>query len=659
MGRLLWSATIGLLIAGTVYGDAASIGPNGINSAGLGLTGAGIGIGQAEFFRPADASFDTTPAVNNNTIDPAQVFFHSGATFTATPNIGSEISQHALGVAGLMISSDPVGKGVAAPSGMQPGADLYSIGGVQGPLLPDVYNQVSENLQFLAQRGPASGTQKIWAINQSLNLSAGMNQLNGSALPTQFIDWSARTHDVLYVIAGFEAGGTGAIPSDNFNGITVAYSTKEFAGNVWTTVSSGNTFVTNPAGDRTFVDILAPGADLSLADGGSVMLPPSPMREGTSQAAPHVTGTVALLQQFAAQQIAATGAPRWKPSPGMGQFAPSQRHEVMKAVLMNSADKIIDNGTFTVPGDANPAPVGTFLGMEKTILKSIGNPPLTWFNSAAYDDDVNQSGAVPLDEQMGTGQLNAKRALQQFKPGEFDANGAAVPNIGWDSGSTTGAGNNQKYVFAQPLTAGMFISITLTWDRHVDLVNNVGPAGVFNAGDTFTQSMTPAFDLENDDQINDLDIHLLPQGAATTAAAVASSVSGVGTVEHMFFRIPTTGNYEFWVRQFDQEAFAAGQDYAVAWWYGLAPPLVAGDYTGDSIVNRDDYDFWKLHYGETVSPLAGADGNGDGVINAADYTVWRNALAGISGSGSSVPEPSGLALFAIAGILFACRRCAA
>ncbi|MEX2317067.1 MAG: S8 family serine peptidase [Pirellulales bacterium] len=487
--------------------------------------------------------------------------------------------------------------------------------------------------------------------NQSLNMSAGTNQLNGSALPTQFIDWSARTHDVLYVISGFEMEGTGAIPTDNFNGITVAYSSKQFGGNVWDTVSGGNVFVTNPAGDRTFVDILAPGAGLSLAERGSVVLPPSTMREGTSLAAPHVTGTVALLHQHAAAQA---GQPRWNATR-------SRRHEVMKAVLMNSADKIIDNGTFTVPGDMNPAPPGTFLGMEKTIFKEapIGNPQPTWFDSQAYDDDVNLGGFVPLDNEMGTGQLNAKRALQQYKPGEYDANGAAVPNIGWDFGNTTGAGNNQKYVFAQPLTAGMFVSITLAWDRRVDLDNDAGTPGAFNAGDTFTQSMSGAFLPENDDQINDLDIYLLPQGAATTAAAIASSNSAIGTVEHMFFRIPTTGNYEFWVSQFDQEAFGAAQDYAVAWWYGTAPPLVArGDYNGDTIVDRDDYDFWKLHYGEPGNAFAGADGNGDGIVNAADYTVWRNALAGIPAPGSAVPEPGGLVLLllAVAGCIAAYHR---
>jgi hypothetical protein len=672
MGRLLCSIAIGLFVVETAFGDADSIGPKGINSARTTLTGAGIGIGQAELYRPGDPTgpgdpdLDTLGTSFNSTVRPKQVFYHSGASFTAHPDRASEMAtSHAEFVAGIMISTDPVATGVAAPSGTQAGADLYSIGGIDTTSLTNIYNSVAENLQFLAQRGAVgSGTQKIWAINQSVNMSAGTPTpapLNGSVLVDQFIDWSARTHDVLYVITGSETGSPGPVPIDNFNGITVAYSTKPTGGSEWNVVSSGNVFFTNPSMERTFIDILAPGGGLSLTDRGSVVLPPSTTREGTSFAAPHVTGTVAMLQQLANQQIMNVGTPRWKSSPGAGLSAPAQRHEVMKAVLMNSADKIVDDGTFTVPGDINPAPRGTFLGMEKTINKlpiSGGNQHPTWFDSAAYDDDVNLgAGFVPLDDEMGTGQLNAKRALQQYIPGEYDANGAAVPNIGWDYGHTTGMGNNQKYVFAQQLTVGMFVSVTLAWDRRVDLDNDAGTPGAFNANDTFTTSMSPSFDPENDDQINDLDLHFLPQGAISTATEVAASISAVGTVEHIFFRIPATGNYEFWVSQFDQEMFAAGQDYAVAWWFGTAPPLVVqGDYNGDQVVDSQDYTVWRGAFGSTVTPGTGADGNGDGVVDSADYLLWRKSVNAGSGSSlASVPEPSAMSL-ALVGMMFCAAK---
>ncbi len=110
--------------------------------------------------------------------------------------------------------------------------------------------------------------------------------------------------------------------------------------------------------------------------------------------------------------------------------------------------------------------------------------------------------------------------------------------------------------------------------------------------------------------------------------------------------------------QFDAD-IAGGQDYAVAWWYGTAPPLIVqGDYNGDQIVDAQDYTEWRGGFGSSVTPGTGADGNGNGVIDAGDYTIWRKNLAG-AGSGSSlasVPEPGGLVLFALAGVLGVCQK---
>ncbi len=48
---------------------------------------------------------------------------------------------------------------------------------------------------------------------------------------------------------------------------------------------------------------------------------------------------------------------------------------------------------------------------------------------------------------------------------------------------------------------------------------------------------------------------------------------------------------------------------------------MAGDYTGDYVVDRQDYGLWKETFGS--SDLT-ADGNGNGVIDTGDFTVWQD-----------------------------------
>jgi hypothetical protein len=206
------------------------------------------------------------------------------------------------------------------------------------------------------------------------------------------------------------------------------------------------------------------------------------------------------------------------------------------------------------------------------------------------------------------------------------------------------------------LTQNHFISITLAWDRQVEFNVDANMDGDFDIGDTFQESTAMFPTPDSDDLINNLDVFLLPKGSGVLTQAVAESVTAEGTLQHIFFQIPVTDEYEIWVRQFDAD-IAGGQGYGLAWWYGVAPPLIVqGDYNGDQIVDIQDYNFWRTNFGGAVSPGTGADGNGNGVIDAADYVVWRNNLSAGTGSAAAVPEPSGLALLAIVGVLLARLR---
>jgi hypothetical protein len=110
-------------------------------------------------------------------------------------------------------------------------------------------------------------------------------------------------------------------------------------------------------------------------------------------------------------------------------------HQVMKAVLLNSADKIQDSGD------------GLRLGMSRTLIDKQNK---NWLDSDAYKDPK-----IPLDAQMGAGHLNAFRAYEQFSAGQWQSS-AAIPLIGWDY-RTVDAGASVDYIYiSKTIKAGEF-----------------------------------------------------------------------------------------------------------------------------------------------------------------------------------------------------------
>ena len=92
------------------------------------------------------------------------------------------------------------------------------------------------------------------------------------------------------------------------------------------------------AGERRQVALAAPGHRITARKlNGQITT-----ATGTSFATPHVTGTVALLQEWGDRQLVKSC------KRGSGCSLPwttdARRHEVMKVVLMNSADKLQDSG---------------------------------------------------------------------------------------------------------------------------------------------------------------------------------------------------------------------------------------------------------------------------------------------------------------------------
>jgi subtilisin family serine protease len=424
-------------------------------------------------------------------------------------------------VATVMVSDDKKIPGVA------PKARLYS--GAVGSLRRGGQPEECLASQNIARQNSGD----VRAINFSFGESLQRDQrqepkLDGQALLTQCVDWSSRVEDVLYVIAGNQGKGGIPIPTDHFNGITTAYTaTREgkftkvdFANISALPVGIGRSLIKREINDgsRRSINLVAPGNKIELYDLKGKLNTVS----GTSFAAPHITASVALLQEYGDQQINQKN-PHWS--------LDSRHHQVMKAVMLNAADKIKDTGD------------GLRLGMRRTVLTK---DQKTWLESDAYKDPK-----IPLDMQMGTGHLNTFRAYQQFSNGQWSA-AESIPAIGWDYATVT-ANGYQDYALENPLKANSFVSITLAWDRLVELI------------DTNRNNLYDIDESFQDRSLNNLDVYLLPAQEDNNAKYTCASLSDSDSLEHIFCPVPISGNYKIRV-QYRQQVNEKEQAFALAWW---------------------------------------------------------------------------------------------
>jgi len=315
--------------------------------------------------------------------------------------------------------------------------------------------------------------------------------------------------------------------------------------------------------DRRLIDLVAPGVNVRLPQVEYSQDSTTDYREksGSSYATAQVTGATALLAQYGTYwndfyQTHFDGAD-WAPD--------ALEPLVQKAVLMNSADKIAGR-----------------IGMQKTILDSNGN---NWDSSVAADipAPTGTAGAaalnasresLPLDQQMGTGQLDVKRALQQYAPGEYHpVTTGSLPTQGWDF-NTFGTGSEYMDYDLGRLAQNSYISATLTWNRVVNLQESANTRnGRYDSGETFQAAPLADLDLWLHDRTDNVDVW--------------ASRSYVQNVEHIFFQLQNNHDYELRVRQF------SGQNttYALAWW-AEALRQGAGMVQGTAWTDGDNNGVW-------------------------------------------------------------------
>jgi len=511
---------------GSANKNSSSVGPAGIDALRLheppyDLLGRKIAIGQVEIGRPGQFGIDK--AVSRiPTLDVTRVFFRDGQVRSST-----HLDAHAQNVASIMISPIKGFRGVA------PEARLYA--SAVGAMRRSGQPEECLATQHVAQQNSGD----LRAINFSFGESLLRDprpdaKLDGNALLTQCIDWSARVHDVLYVVAGNQGRGGISIPTDNFNGINVAFSRRvedRFTKVDFSNIGDPDTGIANRIiglesniDQRRSIGLLAPGNQVLVLDPGGNTYESS----GTSFAAPHVTATVALIQEFGDRQLR-TNQPNWSTD--------SRRAEVSKAILLNSADKLQDQGN------------GLKLNMSRTVLTKQNS---TWLSSKAYRDPE-----VPLDTQMGSGHLNAYRAYQQLRGGQWSPE-RPVAAIGWDYrqigiGGSPETRAYRDYILDQPLKAGSFMSVTLTWNRRVELVDRNNNQE-YDLGEDF-----------RDLGLNNLDLYLMRAEDDDTSQSIGSSVSKIDSTEHLFVQISEAGRYKIRV-VYHQQANEPMQAYGLAWW---------------------------------------------------------------------------------------------
>ena len=242
----------------------------------------------------------------------------------------------------------------------------------------------------------------------------------------------------------------------------------------------------------------------------------------------------------------------------------------------------------------------------------------------------------PLDYSQGAGQMNLQKAYHQYLLGEQDP--GSVLTVGWDRDQATWDAE-RLYSLDAKVAAGKIISATLSWDRIVTT----------NTEDIQTAVYTL-------DHMDNLELYLYEADDLTTP--IATSVSTVDNVEHIYYTTSQSGHYVLGVGM----AGASSGDselYGLSWHvlHDPASILLAGDADVDGDVDFDDFLDMQVGWtgpGANDPNVSWADGDYDGDLDVDfdDFVALRLNWTGALGA----PEPATLSLLALGGIALLRRR---
>jgi hypothetical protein len=479
------------------------------NFDGTTKSGAGVTIGQIETGSEADSGLvrDNHPGlkhsgglVNRDYKGAVKGIIVSGNP----PNSG----MHATNVAGVMLKMYAPARGVSPKSALVNGRvsaeeadNIRALSDLTGYAVNPVAGGAAGNHDALGLK----------VVNYS-NYNGGDYlppheplPTDGTPLLTRAFDWLITDQNfTLVVIPGNNdevPPNAMRVPGDAYNAICVAGLDRN--GDTFNEIGSYSR--RGPTRDgRSKPDLVAPGHKIITTSKnvveGTDGLTPAPGVTGTSFAAPHVTGAVALLHHMAPINFKDTPA----------TAADALHHLSIKSVLLTGAFK-----------------------------------RKTW-NRGEEDESDDNDTKIPLSFNYGAGGINVRSAASvmftgQTGPGEIGAGGFHLGTLPTDAGT---------FDYKLPkgklgVRKGNVVIATLAWDRTLDRtpVGAQVPGGPANNPDNDLSNDTfqPHGTRPNDDPlkapVRNLDLQLIKKPGGVGESMITQSNSPRDNVEHLAYTV--------------------------------------------------------------------------------------------------------------------------